>query len=204
MCDPGPATPVWVADVSTSGAETTASLARSLAPYLVHGDLLILTGPLGAGKTTFTQGLGDGLGVGEAVISPTFVLSRIHRSSSGGPDLVHVDAYRLASPADVDDIDLESTLADAVTVVEWGRGKVEHLGDSWLDIEFVREVVPGGGEERLVFDFDETGADEARQLTISAFGPRWLHRRPFEGGPTSEDPFALEAKAGIPNRPPCR
>ena len=103
----------------------------------------MLNGDLGAGKTTFTQGLGRGLGVRDGIISPTFVLSRVHPNDPdgprpGGPDLVHVDAYRLDSAADVDDIDLEDTVDSCVTVVEWGTGKVEHLSDSRLVIDIVR------------------------------------------------------------------
>ena len=107
------------------------------------GDLLVLTGELGAGKTTFTQGLGEGLGVREGIISPTFVLVRIHPNlpdgpHPGGPDLVHVDAYRLGSASEIDDIDLENTLDSSVTVVEWGRDRVEHLSDSRLEVELHR------------------------------------------------------------------
>ena len=110
---------------------------------LEAGDLLVLTGELGAGKTTFTQGLGEGLGVRPGIISPTFVLVRIHPNlpdgpRPGGPDLVHVDAYRLGSAAEIDDIDLENTMDSAVTVVEWGRGRVEHLSDSRLEVELHR------------------------------------------------------------------
>ena len=97
----------------------------------------------GAGKTTFTQGLGEGLGVRAGIISPTFVLVRIHPNlpdgpRPGGPDLVHVDAYRLESASEIDDIDLENTMDSTVTVVEWGRGRVEHLSDSLLDVELHR------------------------------------------------------------------
>ena len=110
---------------------------------LQAGDLLVLTGELGAGKTTFTQGLGVGLGVRAGIISPTFVLVRIHPNlpegpRPGGPELVHVDAYRLESAAEIDDIDLENTMDSAVTVVEWGRGRVEHLSDSRLEVELHR------------------------------------------------------------------
>ena len=114
----------WTRTVVVDGPERTQALAEALGAQLRAGDLLVLTGELGAGKTTFTQGLGRGLGVRAGIISPTFVLVRRHPSLVGGPDLVHVDAYRLSSPAEVDDIDLEDTVDTAVTVVELGAGKV--------------------------------------------------------------------------------
>jgi tRNA threonylcarbamoyl adenosine modification protein YjeE len=97
-------------------------LGRRIARVLAAGDLVVLTGVLGAGKTTLAQGIGAGLGVRGPITSPTFVIARVHPSQSGGPDLVHVDAYRLGSIAEVDDLDLDATLEDAVTVVEWGEG----------------------------------------------------------------------------------
>jgi len=132
-------------EFATGTAAATQQLAENLAPLLRAGDLIILSGELGAGKTTFTQGLGRSLGVREGIISPTFVLVRIHPNladghNPGGPDLVHVDAYRLASPGEIDDIDLENTMDSAVTVVEWGVDRVEHLADSRLEIELVRAV----------------------------------------------------------------
>ncbi|WP_269047352.1 tRNA (adenosine(37)-N6)-threonylcarbamoyltransferase complex ATPase subunit type 1 TsaE [Paenarthrobacter sp. Z7-10] len=135
------------------------------------GDLLVLTGGLGAGKTTFTQGLGRGLGVRSGIISPTFVLVRIHPSlpdgpNPGGPDLVHVDAYRLESPTEIDDIDLENTLDSAVTVVEWGAGLVEHLAESRLEIELQRGTGVAGADAALE-------DDEPRVIRIHAVGPRW-------------------------------
>jgi tRNA threonylcarbamoyladenosine biosynthesis protein TsaE len=132
------ATPVWQREFRVGSAEETQALAARLGRILRAGDLVVLSGELGAGKTTFTQGLGEGLGVRPGIISPTFVLVRSHPSMNGGPDLVHVDAYRLESEGEIDDIDLENTMDEAVTVVEWGRGRVEHLSDSWLDISLVR------------------------------------------------------------------
>lgn len=143
-----------------SAAETQAAAAR-LAPLLRAGDLIILRGELGAGKTTFTQGLGEALGVRGPIASPTFVLSRIHPSLVGGPDLVHVDAYRLGSPAEVDDLDLDATSDRSVTVVEWGTGLAEQLGDSRLDISLV--APPDGTDARL--------------MTIEPRGPRWADVR---------------------------
>lgn len=109
--------PAWTAEAVLDGARGV----------LCAGDLLVLTGELGAGKTTLTQGIGAGLGVRQGVISPTFVLARIHPSTHAGPDLVHVDAYRLRSGAELADLDLESTADRSVTVVEWGRGLAESL-----------------------------------------------------------------------------
>src|SRR5690554_1907994 len=94
-----------------------------LAPVLAAGDLVILTGDLGAGKTTLTQGIGAALGVRGQVASPTFIIARTHPSESQGPDLVHVDAYRLGSLAELDDLDLDTSLEAAVTVVEWGEDR---------------------------------------------------------------------------------
>lgn len=176
---------MWERTVTVATAEQTHALGSALGGVLERGDLLILTGELGAGKTTFTQGLGEGLGVRAGVISPTFVLVRIHPNlpdgpRPGGPDLVHVDAYRLASAAEIDDIDLENTMDSSVTVVEWGRERVEHLSDSRLDIEMHRTV--GGSDAAAatpeadrdaVLDFDPEDDDEPRTIIFRGFGPRW-------------------------------
>lgn len=138
----------WERTLEVRTADETHALAAGLGAQLRAGDLLVLTGELGAGKTTFTQGLGEGLGVRAGIISPTFVLVRIHPNlpdgpRPGGPDLVHVDAYRLGSASEIDDIDLENTMDSAVTVVEWGRDRVEHLSESRLEVDLVRRL--GGG-----------------------------------------------------------
>ncbi|MFJ5693535.1 tRNA (adenosine(37)-N6)-threonylcarbamoyltransferase complex ATPase subunit type 1 TsaE [Arthrobacter sp. NPDC093125] len=177
--------PRWVLNLKVTTAEQTHALGAALAGVLRAGDLLVLTGELGAGKTTFTQGLGEGLGVREGIISPTFVLVRIHPNlpdgpNPGGPDLVHVDAYRLGSASEIDDIDLENTLDSSVTVVEWGRGRVEHLSDSRLEVELHRSLggsspasgTPGSGSPG-VLDFDVEDDDEPRTIIIRGFGPRW-------------------------------
>ena len=112
-------------------------LGRQLGRALTAGDLVVLTGPLGAGKTTLTRGIAEGLGVRGPVQSPTFVIARTHPSLSGGAPLVHVDAYRLGSAAELDDLGLD--VDRSVTVVEWGRGMVDGLVDQWWDIELDRE-----------------------------------------------------------------
>src|SRR5215813_5026076 len=113
-------------------AADTARLGRVLGRLLQAGDLVLLTGPLGAGKTVLAQGIGAGLGVAGPVVSPTFVIARVHRG--GRLPLVHVDAYRLGSVAEVDDLDLDAELAESVTVVEWGGGLVEQLADAHLTV----------------------------------------------------------------------
>lgn len=115
--------------------EAMQELGEQLSGVLAAGDLVIATGDLGAGKTTLTQGIGRGLGTEDAVISPTFVISRVHRSSNGRPDLVHVDAYRLSGPDEIDDLDLDASIEQAVTVVEWGEGMAESLAPSRLEID---------------------------------------------------------------------
>lgn len=186
--------PVTRFEVDLDGAEATRAWAARLAGALRAGDVLILTGELGAGKTTFTQGLGAGLGVREGIISPTFVLSRIHPALQDGPDLVHVDAYRLGSGAELADLDLDATVDRSVTVVEWGRGLAESLAGwpddpaaSWLDIELLRATGGGtSGDEgvradaeagTIVTDFsDEDGAgqNEVRTAVVVGYGPRWV------------------------------
>ena len=130
--------------------EDTRALGEQLAAVLRPGDLVVLVGPLGAGKTAFTQGIGAGLGVREPVTSPTFVIARVHRD--GRLPLVHVDAYRLGGAADVDDLDLDAGADESVTVVEWGQGRVEQLADGHLEVRLDRrdddvrtaELVPHG------------------------------------------------------------
>ncbi|MFJ3711069.1 tRNA (adenosine(37)-N6)-threonylcarbamoyltransferase complex ATPase subunit type 1 TsaE [Streptomyces sp. NPDC090053] len=135
-------------------------LGRRLAALLRPGDLVMLSGELGAGKTTLTRGLGEGLGVRGAVTSPTFVIARVHPPLGDGPALVHVDAYRLGGGLDeMEDLDLDVSLPDSVIVVEWGDGKVEELSDDRL-----RVVI-----ERGVGDTD----DDRRVVTLSGIGGRW-------------------------------
>jgi len=138
-------------------------LGRELAAWLRAGDLVILTGPLGAGKTTLVQGIGEGLGVRGPITSPTFVIARVHPALAGsGPSLVHADAYRLGSITEVDDLDLDADVARAVTVVEWGEGLAEGLADDRLEISI--EPDPDG---------------ETRTVRLRGHGPRW--RPAFSG-----------------------
>ncbi|EFF92619.1 MULTISPECIES: tRNA (adenosine(37)-N6)-threonylcarbamoyltransferase complex ATPase subunit type 1 TsaE [unclassified Streptomyces] len=135
-------------------------LGRRLAKLLRAGDLVMLSGELGAGKTTLTRGLGEGLGVRGAVTSPTFVIARVHPSLGDGPPLVHVDAYRLGGGLDeMEDLDLDVSLPDSVVVVEWGEGKVEELTDERLQVRIHRAVG------------DTT--DEVRHVTVTGIGGRW-------------------------------
>jgi tRNA threonylcarbamoyladenosine biosynthesis protein TsaE len=136
-------------------AEDTRAFGEWLATLLRHGDLVILTGDLGAGKTTLTQGIGEGLGVRGSVTSPTFVISRIHPSVSDGPPLIHVDAYRLGDAAELDDLDLDTDVIDAVTVVEWGEGLAEALSIDRLELSLTRSD------------------DDVRTLELRPVGPRW-------------------------------
>lgn len=140
-------------------------LGRRLAGLLRPGDLVMLSGELGAGKTTLTRGLGEGLGVRGAVTSPTFVIARVHPPLGEGPALVHVDAYRLGGGLDeMEDLDLDVSLSDSVIVVEWGDAKVEDLSQDRL-----RVVI-----ERAVGATD----DERRVVTVTGVGPRWQRESP--------------------------
>lgn len=152
----------WRHRMELPTAAAMVAFGRHLAAHLRPGDLVVLTGDLGAGKTTLTQGIGEGLGVRGRIASPTFIIARTHASATDGPPLVHVDAYRLHSLAEVDDLDLDTTLDQAVTVVEWGAGLVEGLSDDRLEITLHRARGAGG----------DIG-DQPRQVTISGYGHRW-------------------------------
>jgi tRNA threonylcarbamoyladenosine biosynthesis protein TsaE len=157
----GPLAPVTPREVSgplvrLPTAEETRALGVRLAGLLRAGDLVVLTGPLGAGKTVLVQGIGAGLGVQGTVVSPTFVIARVHR---GLLPLVHVDAYRLGSLAEVDDLDLDVDVADAVTAVEWGAGLVEQLSEARLEIVL-----------------DRTADSEVRTARLFGHGGDWDQR----------------------------
>ena len=147
-------------------ADSMRDLGRMVAGLLRAGDLVVLSGELGAGKTTFTQGVGAGLGVRGDVTSPTFVIARVHPSLSGGPALVHVDAYRLGGIGELDDLDLDTSLDEAVTVVEWGTGIAEGLADSRLEVRIARGATAP--------DPDDPEALDPRTVTLVPVGPRWL------------------------------
>jgi tRNA threonylcarbamoyladenosine biosynthesis protein TsaE len=143
-------------ETTLATAEDTRRWGHRLGQVLAAGDLVVLTGGLGAGKTTLTQGLAEGLGVRGPITSPTFVIARVHPSLVGGPDLVHVDAYRLGGFAELDDLDLDASLDEAVTVVEWGHGLAEALAEDHLEVTL--------------------HGDTARTVALSAHGPRWAGR----------------------------
>ena len=145
-----------LATLEIQDSDAMHQLGLDLAKVLVAGDLLVLTGPLGAGKTTLSRGIGEGLNVVGTVSSPTFVIARTHKRTDGGPELVHVDAYRLGSPEELDDLDID--FANSITLVEWGRGFTEGIAQSWLEIEIER---------------DHTGESDVRKVTLIGEGPRW-------------------------------
>ncbi|GAA2525994.1 tRNA (adenosine(37)-N6)-threonylcarbamoyltransferase complex ATPase subunit type 1 TsaE [Rarobacter incanus] len=137
-----------------------------LAALLRPGDLVILTGPLGAGKTTLTQGIGTGLGVRGHIVSPTFTIAREYPGPAGAPGLVHVDAYRLGSLDELDALDLDTTLDESVTVVEWGAGVAEVLSEDRLEVTIDRPLGAGTGGDA----FDQPSE---RRVTLRASGARW-------------------------------
>jgi tRNA threonylcarbamoyladenosine biosynthesis protein TsaE len=144
-------------------ADAMRGLGRVVGERVRAGDLVVLAGELGAGKTTFTQGLGAGLGVRGDVTSPTFVIARVHPSLGSGPALVHADAYRLGGIDELDDLDLDASLDEAVTVVEWGTGIAEGLADSRLEVRIARSA-----------EAVEEGELDPRTVTVVPVGARWL------------------------------
>ena len=156
--------------VTLPDADATRAYGKALAAVLQAGDLVVLTGDLGAGKTTLTQGIGAGLDVRGQVASPTFIIAREHPAlprpdGTRGPALVHVDAYRLGSLDEVDALDLDSSLDESVTVVEWGEGWVEGLAADRLEVRIAR---PRGGHD----DGEDADAGE-RVVTVRGVGDRW-------------------------------
>jgi len=137
-------------------AEDMRRLGVRLADLLRAGDLLLLTGDLGAGKTTLAQGIAAGLGTPGPVLSPTFVVARRH--AGGRLPLLHVDAYRLADLAEVDDLDLDGDVEGSVTLVEWGEGRAERLAPDRLQLRIERSQDPD---------------DETRTVTVVPVGDRW-------------------------------
>jgi tRNA threonylcarbamoyladenosine biosynthesis protein TsaE len=151
------------------------ALGRELAAALRTGDLVILSGPLGAGKTALVRGIGDGLGVRGPITSPTFVLARTHPSLGSGPALVHADAYRLGSAAELDDLDLD--FRGSIVAVEWGSGLLDGVAESFLTIEIARRTGGGSTDSGVGGGLLDDGP-EPRTVTITGVGPRWAAEAP--------------------------
>ncbi|MEY4985713.1 MAG: hypothetical protein RLZZ359_599 [Actinomycetota bacterium] len=149
-----------VAQLKIETAECMHALGQKLGDILKPGDLLVLNGPLGAGKTTLTRGIGESLETEGTVSSPTFVIARTHPALAqrlgAGKSLVHVDAYRLSSPAELDDLDID--YPNSITIIEWGAGLTDGIAPAWLELNIER---------------DHTGATEVRELELWAAGDRW-------------------------------
>lgn len=160
-------------------AEAMEEFGTRLAGVLGRGDVVVLTGPLGAGKTTLVRGLGETLGVRGTVASPTFVIARTHPSLSGGPALIHVDAYRLGSALELDDLDLD--FEDSVTVIEWGAEFVSAIASSWLEVVIERPRAgagvsasgAGAGAGGVAEDDAGDDEDQPRRIVLRGVGERW-------------------------------
>ncbi|MEY4367398.1 MAG: hypothetical protein RLZ28_813 [Actinomycetota bacterium] len=150
-------TEVVLAKFEVQTPEIMHELGLTLAKQLRRGDLVLLSGQMGAGKTTLSRGVGEGLKVLGTVSSPTFVIARTHKTRDGVAPLVHVDAYRLTSPAELDDLDID--FENSIVLVEWGRGFTEGLADSFLDVEIIRSSNP---------------LNDTREVSIIGVGQRWL------------------------------
>lgn len=137
-------------------ADEMHALGIRIGKLLRAGDLVVLVGPLGAGKTTLTRGVGEALGAIGNVSSPTFVIARTHKRESGGAPMVHVDAYRLGSADELDDLDID--FPNSIVLVEWGKGMLDGISDNLLEVEIAR---------------DHTGESETREVTITGIGERW-------------------------------
>ena len=140
-------------EATIANAEEMTALGEKLAGELIAGDLIVLIGPLGAGKTTLTRGIGKGLSVEGNISSPTFVIARTHKAAV---PLVHVDAYRLKSPAELDDLDIP--FSSSVVVIEWGQGLTDEIADNWLEV---------------FIDRDSSGQTDNRNVKVLGFGDRW-------------------------------
>lgn len=172
---PGANPPVRI-ELTVETPEAMAEFGAHVGRQLRAGDIVALDGELGAGKTTFTRGLGEALGVRGAVTSPTFVLARTHPRASGEPPLVHVDAYRLGSPAELDDLDID--VGASIVVIEWAAGMIDGLSDSVLNIRIER---PTGGDG--TYTSEDVAANltepiEPRSVTVIPTGDRW-RQHPF-------------------------
>ncbi|WP_411283036.1 tRNA (adenosine(37)-N6)-threonylcarbamoyltransferase complex ATPase subunit type 1 TsaE [Lapillicoccus sp.] len=167
---PPEAAPGVVRTITLATADDTRALGAGLGRLLRAGDLLVMTGDLGAGKTTLTRGVGEGLGVRGPVTSPTFVIARVHPTEVGGPALVHVDAYRLGGRLELDDLDLDASLEQSVTVVEWGHGVAEPLSDDRIEVVL---QVHAAHSTHDPLDSADAGDDESRTASITTVGARW-------------------------------
>ncbi|OEU85275.1 tRNA threonylcarbamoyladenosine biosynthesis protein TsaE [Streptomyces abyssalis] len=158
-------------------AERMREVGQRIAGLLGPGDLVLLTGELGAGKTTLARGIGAGLGVRGAVTSPTFVIARVHPPLGDGPPLVHVDAYRLGGQGleGMDDLDLDVSLPESVVIVEWGEGRVEELSEDRLHVVIERETgaAANGGADDGGDGGAEDAQDDERTVTVTGVGERW-------------------------------
>lgn len=174
--------PNWALSRVLPDALATEHFGAALANELRAGDLLVLTGPLGAGKTTLTRGIGAGFGVRGPITSPTFVLARTHPSLGAGSPLVHVDAYRLSDARELDDLDLD--FAGSLVVVEWGAGLLDGVAESWLELTLARDPAASHAASATASGQQDPGTPglepvepewdaEPRQLLIRGFGPRW-------------------------------
>ena len=159
-------------EVRWSDADQTRDLGADLGRLLRAGDLVMLSGGLGAGKTTLTQGIGAGMGVRGRVASPTFIVARVHPSLRGGPDLIHADAYRITDLGDLETLDLDSSLDEAVTVVEWGEGKTEAMSPERLVIDVRRAEGGQACRDGHVIDLEYMD-DGMRSIVLHAHGSRW-------------------------------
>ena len=155
-----------IAKLEASTPDEMHELGLKLARLLEAGDLVVLTGPLGAGKTTLTRGVGEGLTAIGNVSSPTFVIARTHKRKDGGPVLVHVDAYRLGGPLELDDLDID--YENSIVLVEWGKGMTDDLVESWLEIIIERE-------RAVEHNADDSDVADPRKVSIMGYGPRWAN-----------------------------
>ena len=162
-----------IAKLEVSTPDEMHALGLKLARLLEAGDLVVLTGPLGAGKTTLTRGVGEGLTAIGNVSSPTFVIARTHKRKDGGPVLVHVDAYRLGGPLELDDLDID--YENSIVLVEWGKGMTDDLVESWLEIVIERA-------RAIEHAADESNAADPRTVSIVGYGPRWASVTLSEAG----------------------
>jgi len=155
-----------IAQLEASTPEAMHELGLKLSRLLEAGDLVVLTGPLGAGKTTLTRGVGEGLTAIGNVSSPTFVIARTHKRKDGGPVLVHVDAYRLGSALELDDLDID--YENSIVLVEWGKGMTDDLVENWLEIIIERD-------RAVEHAADDSDSNDPRKVSIIGYGPRWAN-----------------------------